>query len=418
MMTAVTFPTASDTVFDEACAALDAVLRGDARRAVVDEVGRTDTLAEALVRLRDRLRSDGWIREFDRRTRAEGFHVLHDWDGKADHVNPDIIPIDVLNYVASFGRAVDTDPDVLAVLLDYYYFHLLSLLAVRLWDDGDADARLDRLSGLLELLQGPDGGGQRFVSDAETLLLIATSHYERKEDGYDLLLARTRTLNREHRRRIALGHASSMGSHLRFGFEATYGRDTLIMRRDNVADYPWLCFALATLMHEYDEGGGDAAVVEALLNGLSADARAFVGEPTDTTAGCEAERSDFRERFINRCDALIESFEQYRPHAEVYSPLSFFFNFSHNVVKGTIVDALLRRRRWTPAFNDLLSAGDAGAPEADKRDLASTLMAYARANPDRIRGELTPVIVYDPRAGHAAFTVTMRKLRAPIDNLL
>ena len=42
-----------------------------------------------------------------------------------------------------------------------------------------------------------------------------------------------------------------MGSHLRFGFEATYGRDTVVMRDDNVADYPWLCFALATLMREY-----------------------------------------------------------------------------------------------------------------------------------------------------------------------
>ncbi len=42
-----------------------------------------------------------------------------------------------------------------------------------------------------------------------------------------------------------------MGSHLRFGFEATYGRDTVVMRDDNVADYPWLCFALLTVMQEY-----------------------------------------------------------------------------------------------------------------------------------------------------------------------
>ena len=57
---------------------------------------------------------------------------------------------------------------------------------------------------------------------------------------------------------MALGHAASMGSHLRFGFEATYARDTVIMRNDNVTDYPWLSFSLATLMREYsrmrDEG--------------------------------------------------------------------------------------------------------------------------------------------------------------------
>ena len=60
-----------------------------------------------------------------------------------------------------------------------------------------------------------------------------------------------RTLNAAHRVRIALAHTVSMGSHLRFGFEATYGRDTVVMRDDNVADYPWLCFALMTVMQEY-----------------------------------------------------------------------------------------------------------------------------------------------------------------------
>jgi hypothetical protein len=38
-------------------------------------------------------------------------------------------------------------------------------------------------------------------------------------------------------------------------------------------------------------------------------------------------------------------------------------------------------------------------------------MAYARANPHKIRGRLTPVIVYDPQAGRQAFAVTMRKLK-------
>src|SRR5437763_1625724 len=82
--------------------------------------------------------------------------------------------------------------------------------------------------------------------------------------------------------RIALAHAVSMGSHLRFGFEASYGRDTVVMRDDNVADYPWLCFALRTVTDEYarlvGEGASDedkAPLAEAILNGLSADARAF-----------------------------------------------------------------------------------------------------------------------------------------------
>jgi hypothetical protein len=32
-------------------------------------------------------------------------------------------------------------------------------------------------------------------------------------------------------------------------------------------------------------------------------------------------------------------------------------------------------------------------------------------NPHRIRGRLTPVIVYDPQAGRQAFGLTLRKLR-------
>jgi hypothetical protein len=412
MIAAVSSETASGTLFDSACATLDGALGGGARGAIVAEVSAAPTIDQALARLRDRLRSDGWIRELDRRTRAEGFHVLHDWDGKADHVNPDIIPVDVLNYAAvAFAGAsapIAAEPAT-ALLLDYYYFHLLTLLSVRVWDGGDADLRLDRLQVLLDALHGPEGSGQRFVADAETLLLVATSHYERNEDGYARLLDRTRTLNRVHRVRVAIGHATSMGCHLRFGFEATYGRDTLVMRRDNVADYPWLGFALATLMREFDSGGHDGEIVEALLNGLSADARAFVGDAAREWSDKDA--AEFRDLFAAHREVLVTAFEAHRPVDGRYSPLAFFFNFAHNTIKGMVVDALLQQRRWSPSFNDLLTSRANGVPDGDKIALATTLMAYARANPDRIRGELTPVIVYDPRAGHAAFTVTMRKLR-------
>src|SRR5262249_50721354 len=152
--------------------------------------------------------------------------------------------------------------------------------------------------------------------------------------------------------------------------------------------------------------------VEAMLNGLSADARAFVGAPPAILRACEAERADFAQRFRARQDTLLEAFERYRPSEQRYSPLSFFFNFSHNVVKGSVVDALLRGEPWTVSFDDLLT----GLPLDDARSsakelLANTLMTYARLNPDRIRGQLMPVIVYDPGAGRQAFGTTMRRLR-------
>src|SRR6185295_8452496 len=146
---------------------------------------------------------------FDRRTRDDGFHVLNDWDGKADTVNEDIIPVDVLHYLIDTRGDDPVDRVALAILLDYYFLHLLALLSLRIWDGGDADANLDRLDNHLRDLQGSGGSGQRFTDNAETLILIATSHFELHERGYETLLARTRLLNDAHRTAIALGHAAS-----------------------------------------------------------------------------------------------------------------------------------------------------------------------------------------------------------------
>ena len=419
------------TTFGEACAVVETALTGTFRRDIVADVARATDLRAALLRLRDGMRSHAWkagtqqinlgrlVKACDTRTRDDGFHVLHDWDGKAETVNEDIIPVDVLHYLIDRRGDEAVDAVALAILLDYYFLHLVALLSLRIWDDGNGDANLDRLNRLLRELQGPNGGGQRFVDNAETLILIATSHFELHGQGYATLLERARTLNGAHRTNIALGHAPSMGSHLRFGFEATYARDTIVMRNDNVADYPWLCFALVTLMREYARmhvdrltGSARDILVEAMLDGLTPDARAFVGEPPGSLSSCHAERLEFRELFHRYREDLIEEFERHRPSEHAYSPLSFFFNFSHNILKGTVIDALLRSEIWDASFNDLLSGMPRGEPIAQTKErLAKTLMGYARANPDTIRGRLMPVIVYDPQAGHQAFAVTMRKIR-------
>ena len=357
------------------------------------------------------------VRELDAITRREGFHVLNDWDGKAQRVTDDIIPVDVLGYVAAKRGAEAPDRATISVLLDYYYVHLLSLLTVRVWDEGDADGNLESVDSHLHVLQGPGGSGQKFADDAETLLLLATSHYEREEAGFGVLLDRVASLDAVHRVAIAVGHAASLGCHLRFGFEAQCGRDTIALRDDNVADYPWLCFALATLAEEYDRlrrADTDVAarrlVVEALLNGLTPDARAFIAEPPRTLSSRERERARFREIFLEYRDDLLDEFEEHRPLKDAYSPLAFYFNFSHNVLKGTIIDALIWGEPGRLGFNDLLRG--AMGDEADaKIRLATTLMGYARSSPDRIRGRLMPVIVYDPPLGRQAFSVTMKKLR-------
>ncbi len=408
---------------------MEAALEPAARQRLVDDVAAAPSLGRALERLRDSLRAHlltgggervdlkAFVKQFDAQTRSEGFHVLHDWDGKAQRVNDDSIPVDVLHFIAAQRGDDPSDRTIVAILLEYYYVHVLALLAMRAWDAGDPDENLQEVTRLLELLQGEGSSGQRFARSAETLILLATSHYEVQEVGYDRLLERVRRLNRTHRTNIALSHASSMGCHLRFGFEATYARDTIAMRDDNIADYPWLCFAIATAMEEYDRlhrldvrGAERDAAVEALLNGLSGDARAFVGAPPSSLSKFEGDRRAFQEQFFAYKDVLIALFEQHRPTEHHYSPLSFFFNFSHNVLKGTVVDALLWGDPWDLTFDDLLTAIPRGERNREREKLATTLMAYARSNPDRIRGQLMPVIVYDPEAGRRAFGVTMKRL--------
>lgn len=428
-----------DIPFAQTCAILDSALQGSARHDIVDEFASATSLGAALMLLRDAMRAnqfrarghqiflDRAIASYDGRTRAEGFHILHDWDGVAQQTNPDIIPIDVLHFVAEQRGTEPAGRVEPAILLDYYFMHVLALLTLRIWDEGDPDENLARVDALLAALQGPQGSGQQFAADAATLLLIGTSHYELEEWGYDKLLARVRTLNDRHQFEIGLGHAASMGCHLRFGFEAQCGRDTLALRDDNIADYPWLCFALAVVMKEYCrladspfQGSTSAAatvdrdravVEEALLNGLTPDARAFVGVPPPSLSRSEADRVRFADGFARHKGALLEAFQRHRPTDAAYSPLSFFFNFSHNVVKGTVVDALLWGEAWDVSMNDLLTGVPReGLDEGAQRLLATTLMGYARSNPDRIRGRLMPVIVYDPQAGRRAYSVTIEKL--------
>ena len=416
--------------FEQACALVASALQGGVRKEIVAGFSGT-TLAQALLGLRDAMRAnrfravgqqiflDRVITSFDGRTRAEGFHILHDWDGVSQQTNPDIIPVDVLHFIAEQRGTDPASPVELGILLDYYFMHGLSLLTMRIWDGGDANENLSKIDALLVDLQGPDGSGQQFAADAATLMLIGTSHYEPEEWGYAKLLAKVRTLDHHHQFRIGLSHASSMGCHLRFGFEAQCGRDTLALRDDNVADYPWLCFALSAVMREYarlaDAGieNRDRSVIEeSLLNGLTADARAFVGVPPPSLSQSEADRIAFVEGFTRHKASLLESFPRYRPSDTAYSPLSFFFNFSHNVVKGTVVDSLLWGEAWDVSLNDLLiGVPRPGLDEGSQQLLATTLMGYARSNPDRIRGQLMPVIVYDPQAGRRAYTVTMEKLK-------
>ena len=311
------------SLFEDAASQLTDALAGDFRRQVVEQFAAGADFRASLTRLRDAMRAHTFklgkkrvdfgpvVRALDHQTRADGFHVLHDWNGPAKCVNDDMIVVDVLHYVIEKGGHEQSDPATLAILLDYYFTYVTGLLALRAWDDGDANANLDRVDDLINAIQGPNGSGQRFVDDAATLTVIVTAHYEPDDPAYDRLLTKVQSLDATHRARSGIVHAATMGNHLRFGMAATYGGSLSGMREDNTVDYPWLCFALASTMAEYarliDSGASEdarAPYVEAILGGLSPDAQAFLTEPVTALRGAPG-RSGAACRAVSRASRGI-----------------------------------------------------------------------------------------------------------------
>src|SRR5918993_5020360 len=157
-----------EITFDHAAGLVEAALQGNTRREIIAGL-RARTLGASLAGLRDAMRAHRFragarqihleraVTSFDGRTRADGFHILHDWDGVAQRTNPDIIPIDVLHFLAEQRGSEPSNRAELAILLDYYFMHVLALLTMRIWDAGDPDENLARVDALLAALQGPHG---------------------------------------------------------------------------------------------------------------------------------------------------------------------------------------------------------------------------------------------------------------------
>jgi hypothetical protein len=271
---------------------------------------------------------------------------------------------------------------------------------------------------LLGRLQGPSGSGQAFVHGAFGLIILATSHFEPDITAYDRLLAKVRRLNQEHRLGLAVTHAAILGCHLRFGLEVTCAGSVRALRDDNVPDYPWLGDAVATLLEAYDgavsrnDEAERARISEALLLGLMPDPDALLGAAPPESLRPFGERlARLRELYVSHRADLLRDFESHRPNPASYSPFSFTFNFPHNLVKGVVVDAAFRGAPWPLSLDDLVTAFPQ-SPELDlgRRSLATTLMGYALASPDTIRGRPHPAIVCDPAAGARAFEAALSVL--------
>ena len=342
------------------------------------------------------------VDSFDAQSRREGLHVVQPWDFQAHRFTKDIAPVMLVDYCARLPKRLAAERLTIAILLDQYFLTVLSLLAVRAWDDGDPNENLDRVSTLVRAVQGPGGSGHAFVDDAETLLFLAVSYYHPNEDSYGLLLDKVRALDEKHRVRVAGPCAAMLGSHLRWGLRFMYKRDVGAMREDNLVDYPWLLFAVDTLAR--------AGAIEAMLDGFSADPWAFAGEVPVALSGDAAKHAALRVWLRERGTGFLDEIATHQPSPKAYSPLSYACNFPLNASVALVAIALEDGRTY-PSLNALFAREPQGAkPDASAGRLAERLMQYSASDPGRLGAGGAPLIVYDPADGAHAYNAVVRTL--------
>lgn len=318
------------------------------------------------------------VLDYDQRSRREGLHLLHAWDFQTHRFSQEIAPVLLLGHCARLERNADTRT-ALAILLDVYVYTLLSLLAARAWDEGDAGSNLDRVTLLIHLAR-QEGSGLAYVDDAETLLFLAASYFHPEEGSYDTLLERVRSLPMRQQLRMAASSGAMLSAHLRWGFRYMYDRDIQRMRDDNAADYPWVRFAVETLAK-------DPRSREALLIALAADPWDTV--PRVRSAGLDA-----------------ASFQGLQPGPREFSPLSVTFNFPSNAAVA-LVAATIEDGRFYPSLNAIFTR-DSGAAGAE---LAERLMKYSASDPARLGAGGVPLVVYDPTEGARAWNAVVAQVR-------
>ena len=410
---------------DEALAQLRVALGAGTRGEIVDAAMEGADVPASLAHLRKAMRSHEFrttsgtvslrrmVDTLDARTKREGMHVLQGWDFVAHQFPKDIAPVLLLDYCARIGIPAERQRPALAILLDQYFLALLSLLAVRAWDEGDPNENLDRVTAALTDLQGPDGSGHRFVDDAETLLMLAVSYYHPEEHGYDLLVQRVATLDAPHQLAFARACAALLGGHLRWGLRFMYGRDVGRMREDNVADYPLLLFAVLTLMRALEHANTERdSAMEALLSGLSSDPWAFADQRLSAFPAHDAWYAEFRERFEQERSAILVEFERFQPSPRAFSPLSFSCNFPTNATVAMVALAVQSADAHPPLNALFVRESDSTPAELSAHRLAERLMKFAASDPDRLGAGGAPLLVYDPFDGAHRFNTTLKTLSA------
>jgi len=420
---------------ETACDLIEPMLEGPFRREFIDEALRGDGFGRALRHLRRAMEHHRFetpsarhdlgdvVEKLDRRTRSEGFRVLHSWNFRTHEFSRENTPVIMLDYFQGIGIVEGSERASLELLLDYYFFHLLTLCTMRAWDAEDPVAFLRRLDGLIDRLQGEAGSGHRFVTSPETLLILGMSQFHPEEAAYDRMVGKVWALDDEERRvRFARLSTAVLAAHLRWGFGVMYRRDLARMREDNVGDYPWLLTALATLMRTYDRlvrqgvtGAEREQVVEGIINGLTPDPWALVERAPAALRPYGEELEAFQRLLRTHRETLLEDLGRHRPGSSRYSPLDLHFNFPHNALVAKVLIALHRGSELNLPMDALLGSPVEGGEEAAMTTtFARTLMDYSGVNPQGYDQHGAMFVVHDPKAGLRHYNMAMSTLRKSV----
>lgn len=416
----------------EALDLLEGFVRGPARREAVERFAAAGDGPAALNACRSAMATHRWpgaggaqrslrslVDALDARTRAEGLHVLFGWDFAAQRRPADIAPALLVDYCARLGVSDERLRTVLATLVDHYCVGVVSVIAVRAWDDGDAESVLGRLDQVVATIEGADGSGRPVVGDVETAILLGVAYFHPEEDGYFALLGRLATLGADRALRFAIPCATVFSSHLRWGMRFMYRSDAGALRADNGMDYPWVLRALLTLATRYDAvttaGGASGSrerlrAAEGILGALAPDPWAFTGAPPSALKRFAAEHELARSLLVRHRDALLADFDAVAPTTKRYSPMAFGCNFVSNASVALATLSATDAERY-PALNALWSAAGASDAEcADAERLAKRLMRYSTEDPSRLGAHGAPLVAYDVRDGVHHTNVVRRVL--------
>lgn len=414
---------------------LERLLSGDARAAIVEQTTRRGHARDWITRLRSQmashvLRGDddvydlaGRVRSLDARTWDDGFRVLHAWNHQTHQFTDEIVPVLMIDFLERVeAPALSGDDEAgrttVSILLDYYLLHLLALCAMRAWDTPDPTATLEKLTELVDRLQGPGGSGHNFVADAETLVIYALSQFHPEEQAYDRVIDRIRMLETDHQVDFARVSAAVLSAHLRWGFWLMYDRDVVKMRRDNVGDYPWLLNSVLTLARAFSASlqAGDTPeqrgrITQSLLQGLAADPWAFTGSPPPSLSEYHEEYEELVGLLTTHLEVVLSELEMQKPEKASYAPLALHFNFPHNTLVAIVTLALLEGRPQALSLNALFEPEFDTGVEETQEGLARTLMAFSRGSPDRLGYRGAMLVAYDPLSGLRSFSMTTKTLR-------